>query len=115
MSAEIVKEFITEEGYKALVRHIKTDFPTDFTPDFSIQTEWYCGYVGIPTNHPFFEKNYDEIDISVHGGLTFSDYMDGIWFIGFDCAHVGDNIKIQDIDYVTKEIENMSKQIKDAE
>jgi len=32
-----------------------------------------CGYVGVPPSHPWFEKGYDDVDVSVHGGLTFSD------------------------------------------
>ena len=62
-----------------------------------------CGYVGVPSEHPLFGLNYDEIyskfNIDVHGGLTFSgpgNDPDGFpskreqWFFGFDCAHVGD-------------------------
>jgi hypothetical protein len=37
-----------------------------------------CGYVGVPKSHPLHGKGYqslydDNIDIDVHGGLTFSD------------------------------------------
>ena len=67
-----------------------------------------CGYVGVPKGHPAYTKHYDELDISVHGGLTFSDEgMDEsheetlyykprfhndkrLWWIGFDCAHYQD-------------------------
>lgn len=33
-----------------------------------------CGYVGVPESHQLFEKGYDDADVSVHGGLTFSDH-----------------------------------------
>lgn len=62
----------------------------------------WCGYVAIPKDHPFYEKDYDDeiIDISVHGGITFkekcgeiicheSDNEEVVW-LGFDCAHSGD-------------------------
>ena len=75
-----------------------------------------CGYVGVTKDHPFFEKGYDECDLSgedeyldVHGGLTFADHCtkgrkqnesvchkveqgedDKVWWLGFDCAHSGD-------------------------
>lgn len=49
-----------------------------------------CGYIDIPKCHPFYQKHYDEIEIDVHGGLTFSDVIDGFWTIGFDCAHYCD-------------------------
>lgn len=57
-----------------------------------------CAYVRIPQEHQFYKKEYDDIDIDVHGGLTYSrDYLwilenqkiDG-WFIGWDYAHYRD-------------------------
>lgn len=50
-----------------------------------------CGYVLIPANHPWYSQNYETIDCSVHGGLTYgqSDTESGFW-LGFDCAHYGD-------------------------
>lgn len=53
-----------------------------------------CGYVAVPENHPFYEKQYWEIDdqIEVHGGLTFGGRLQGsndYWF-GWDYAHAGD-------------------------
>lgn len=65
-----------------------------------------CGYVGVTAGHPMFERTYsaDEL-LTVHGGLTFSDFCspgepehgichvveageDGrVWWLGFDCAH----------------------------
>lgn len=55
-------------------------------------------YVRIPENHPYYKKDYNEIDIDVHGGLTYSkEYLDigelpalDGWFIGWDYAHLGD-------------------------
>ncbi len=70
-----------------------------------------CGYVGINSKHPLFEKDYDDesVDVNVHGGLTFSSKCDpkakesegvchkvekgeddNVWWFGFDCAHSGD-------------------------
>lgn len=34
------------------------------------------GYVVIPKEHPMFNKHYDDIDVNIHGGLTFSSTMD---------------------------------------
>ena len=45
-----------------------------------------CGYVTVPEGHPCAGKDYDELDVDVHGGLT---YADGHQF-GFDCAHLYD-------------------------
>ncbi len=66
-----------------------------------------CGYVGVPSKHPLYKKEYNDIEhvIDCHGGLTFSDLCSphsgessGIchigrgkpWWLGFDCAHCGD-------------------------
>lgn len=51
----------------------------------------YCGYVFLPRGHRYYGKDYDEIPMVVHGGLTFaSEDSKGNWVIGFDCAHSGD-------------------------
>jgi hypothetical protein len=70
-----------------------------------------CGYVGVPEGHPWFGRDYKELeDPNVHGGLTFSDFCypelgehgegichvvepgedDKVWWVGFDCSHAGD-------------------------
>ena len=49
-----------------------------------------CGYVKLPKEHPGYEKDYNDLDIDVHGGLTYSELENDKWVIGFDCAHSGD-------------------------
>jgi len=68
-----------------------------------------CGYVGIGSKHPAYGNHYDDVDIMVHGGLTFSSKCnekslegkgichkvesgenDDVWWLGFDCSHAGD-------------------------
>lgn len=68
-----------------------------------------CGYVGVGENHPAYGKDYNDVDVAVHGGLTYAarcqeqgeqdtnichipeiDEPDNIWWLGFDCAHSGD-------------------------
>lgn len=79
-----------------------------------------CGYVGVNAKHPCYDQDYDNVDVDVHGGLTFSnpcqkytaenmhlgpieqmqaeaichlvenDEDDNIWWLGFDCAHLHD-------------------------
>jgi len=34
--------------------------------------KFLCGYVGVPPSHPMYQKEYNDIDVVVHGGLTFS-------------------------------------------
>lgn len=55
-----------------------------------------CGYVRVPPNHSAHGKGYNDVDVNVHGGLTFAQvepcaHEDGTgWWFGFDCAHSGD-------------------------
>lgn len=57
-----------------------------------------CGYVRVPVGHPWHGKDYNDFDVSIHGGLTFAEPDlpcekggpdDAHWF-GFDCGHGGD-------------------------
>jgi len=61
---------------------------------------WGNGYVGVPEGHPWFGVPYDEINVGVHGGLTYgSDHFprkeepkkDGLWWVGFDTRHYNDD------------------------
>jgi hypothetical protein len=78
-----------------------------------------CGYIAIPKGHELYGKDYDEIDISIHGGLTYGEYSENgypveteeqVYWIGFDCAHCGD---AKDLDLIKsfgedrKEIKSM--------
>lgn len=64
-------------------------------------------YVEIPKTSKLFNKHYLEyssmdIDIEVHGGITFSaDHLQNIrkdtWIIGWDYAHGGDYLGFLDI------------------
>lgn len=62
-----------------------------------------CGYVGVQPGHPAHGKHRDEVDVTTHGGLTYSDACrgdichvpapgepDDVWWLGFDTAHAGD-------------------------
>jgi hypothetical protein len=50
------------------------------------------GYVAIPKGHRCHGKHYDNLDVEVHGGLTYSeqDKETDEWVVGFDCSHAGD-------------------------
>jgi hypothetical protein len=68
----------------------------------------WCGYVGVASEHPAFGKGYGDVDVDVHGGLTFAHECcegpenraichlpfagrtDNVWWLGFDCAHCFD-------------------------
>ena len=54
-----------------------------------------CGYVKVDPGHPWHGKGWGDVDVEVHGGVTFAeadmqcekDGPDNGWWIGFDCAH----------------------------
>ena len=58
-----------------------------------------CAYIELPKGHKYYGKDYDDIPIDCHGGLTYSSegilpsssiyHRDGYW-IGWDYAHLGD-------------------------
>jgi hypothetical protein len=86
---------------------------------------WGNGYVLIPKNNPLHGKHYDEINVDVHGGLTFSELLDsemieswkldkedeGKWCVGFDTAHYGDNLSKWTKEKVQEEAEKLKKQL----
>ena len=60
-----------------------------------------CGYLGLPKGHKLEGKEYDDIDVSVHGGLTFAEFSPSFqltgfdYYIGFDCMHCDDASDIE--------------------
>ena len=48
-----------------------------------------CGYVGVPEYHTYYKQEGDSFNAPVHGGITFSNYIEkySAWWFGFDCAH----------------------------
>lgn len=107
---------------------------------------FWCGYVAIPREHPLHGRYYTDNHIEIHGGLTYGEKSNGlvchpheteeddIWWLGFDCVHVGDayfdymtrlDIKLpslpsrdclpkdiyRDITYVTAEVERLAEQL----
>lgn len=51
----------------------------------------FNGYIVIPTHHPWHGKDpYNIQQVKVHGGITFSKVLCGVWVIGFDTNHSGD-------------------------
>lgn len=69
----------------------------------------WCGYVGVPPEHPLHGAGYVDVALDAHGGITYADACqpeddesqgichtpdpgepDHVWWFGFDCAHSGD-------------------------
>lgn len=113
-----------EGRLEVVVRSLWGRGPWDDEPDFRV---WncvslpcvlgrnglgaWCGYVGVPSNHPDYESSYAELrDIRVHGRVTCADFEPQIithvyqaigesvpiktYWIGFDCAHSFDAVPV---------------------
>jgi hypothetical protein len=108
-----------------------------YLADHMKTTRYHNGYVILPKGHPSEGKNYDDIKIDVHGGLTFGERLnkkdahwlpadlveeaDGRSMYGFDCAHLNDSTNFNGIphsdnehywtaDEVEAEVRSMIKQ-----
>ncbi len=71
----------------------------------------FYGYVGVPPNHPYYQKGHEDVNLYAHGGMNFSGTLQleesqpeenqsgesasenankTIWWFGFHCGHTGD-------------------------
>jgi hypothetical protein len=90
----------------------------------------WCGYVRVPAAHNCSDIDYDDVNVEVHGGLTFGSnnfpdtriYDKEYYWFGFDCGHSGDRIPYlweegtyRTVDYVKNECRELAKQLKDME
>lgn len=87
-----------------------------------------CGYVHVPSGHPWQSKTEDDTEVNVHGGLIFikpdvvcgdKSPADGGWWLGFGCFHAGDGrdyaLPMSRTLYDLKNIEIPGEQIRTTE
>lgn len=78
----------------------------------SMETGWGNGYVKLPKGHPYWGKDYDDIPVEVHGGLTFGEEDEnGFWVVGFDTAHHSDTRAYWTKERVEEETNNLREQL----
>jgi hypothetical protein len=101
-----------------------------------------CGYVALPAGHPLYGAHYHDDrlgGVRVHGGLTYAARCSGhichepepgesddVWWLGFDCAHDGDQLpgdlihpflghqgagEYRDLGYVRDQVERLAGQL----
>lgn len=87
----------------------------------------WCGYVKVPEDHVYHGKTWDDLDIGVHGGITFCEKLEDGYWIGFDCAHCYDispvldkafgncfaDVVYRNMDYCMNECKKMVDQLKE--
>lgn len=120
-------EDFTKDDYPVVINYVDLDSadPTLFNryERLDFVTKYYCGYVGIPNNHPLYSKSFLDINegSQVNGGLTFSNFGYKLvgsvpdrylnhWFFGFDCAHYWNIENPVDID----EVKNQCFDLRDS-
>jgi hypothetical protein len=69
-----------------------------FLEGMSNNDNWWCSYVVLPENHTMKNRNYNDVKVDCHGGLTYAGKFHikksknfGKWAIGCDFAHYNDN------------------------
>jgi len=119
------------DGYNCVVTR------TVYTDEKAPRHFFLCGYIHIPKWHRlhgvdiYGEDTAADVDLvrdlEVHGGVTYTGrrFDDGEWYIGFDCAHVGDlfideeifmrspDSRYRDLEYVQEECRCLVKQLKE--
>jgi hypothetical protein len=102
----------------------KITLPTGTLLDLTfMERGWGNGYVAIPPTHPAYKMDWDTMlyDIDVHGGITYSNFGDGIrapknwWVIGFDTSHYGDTMERWPKEAVEAETKRLFCQLLDIE
>ena len=78
---EIEKDWVTAAGLRAFV--------------VMLPMGHRCGYVGAPPGNRLYKVEDDDLDLEVHGGVTYCGHhklfeTSGEWWFGFACAHYGD-------------------------
>lgn len=75
---------------------------------------WRNGYVELPETHPLYKVYYDDLPcIECPGGITFSDFVNDKWTIGFDCNRHDEGIDVQAYkDYFGTDIPEYLKVVK---
>lgn len=86
---------------------------------------WGNGYVLIHKGHPLHSVDYDDINVKVHGGLTYSTLIGdneiegwglekedlGAWCVGFDTCHCDDTLLEWTKDAVLEETKRLKEQL----
>lgn len=83
----------------------------------------WCGYVCVPKDHKYYglvNKYYLGLG---HGGVTYADFNNEEFWLGFDCAHAFDVVPIflghmflsnaayRDLEYVRDQVNRMAEEL----
>ena len=113
-----MKEIIKKEGdYKEWIYQSKNGVTYRCEIKRNTDLGFLCGYVEIDEDNKLYGKYYDEINLNVHGGLTYGRYhVSHKCLYGFDCGHsydfsfINENGIYRDMNYVASECEKLAEQ-----
>lgn len=121
MNNDLARNRYEYKGYTYITRHVgRMASPGEiaFLSEMDMHLDWWNGYVVIPEGHELHKRDYMEIDIDCHGGLTFAGYPpvemtegNKEWWLGFDCNHYNDNPIDNDEDFVRRECRGIIDQL----
>lgn len=101
---------------------------------FIMRCGYANGYVAVPPEHPAYGRNYEDVEVDIHGGLTFgvkkssivnpewwndveplgfdavSQIPDDYWIFGFDTFHYQDGPHLNR-DWCVKEVGYLKEQL----
>ena len=80
-------------------------------PRYLMDCGWGNGYVILPPEHPLFGVDYNDIDVDVHGCLTYGAMEDENWVVGFDTAHFADTLENWPEERVEEETIRLKEQL----
>ena len=113
-----MKKIVLKNGLEIVIEY-QSKTPEDYDIVIAFMPLGHrCGYVGVPNSHPLYGKHYDDVDVEIHGGLTYADYRkdfdetNKLWYFGFDCAHCGDTNDYESLEKYGMMTESM-KQVKE--
>jgi hypothetical protein len=126
MNKEYLKELIEKEGNSLEWNYTCSNGVIISCSIHRNDLKALCGYITLTKDSSLYGVVYDELNIQVHGGLTYNGYDENEnWVIGFDCAHHGDltpyfllnedfpfysDGEYRDMQYVKSECESMAEQ-----
>lgn len=120
---------------KPLYAFINTVVNRELSKDPMLPCGYANGYVAIPPEHPMYGKHYDDVNVNIHGGLTFGekiaqdpnlewwnsieplnfeggydDIPKDYWIFGFDTCHYNDGPHLNR-DWCIKETKYLMEQL----
>jgi len=90
-NSEIYYTTTNSNGNREVRSLVTIQHENDLTGEIISLGSHPCCYINLPESHPWYGKDYYDIPLDVHGGLTYGQrYSDTVYRIGWDYAHRGD-------------------------